>query len=140
MNALEKVAYLKGLIEGMDFAEDDKVAKVLDAIVDALDEIVDTLADVEDAQDEMMELIDEIDYDLGEVERDLYTDGDEDFDFDNELYEVECPTCHDVICIDEEMLDEGEITCPSCGENLEFDLSELECDCCDCDDCDCDCE
>ena len=139
MNALEKVAYLKGLIEGLDFAEDDKVAKVLDAIVDALDEIVDSLADVEDAQEEMMELIDEIDYDLGEVEQDLYVE-DDDYDFDDdELYEVECPTYHDVICIDEDMLDEGEITCPSCGENLEFDLSELDCGC-DCDDCDCDCE
>ena len=38
--------------------------------------------------------------------------------------------------IDEEMLDEGSIDCPNCGETLEFDLEEDDsCDCgenCDC--------
>ena len=58
-------------------------------------------------------------------EDDDYEDADEDddqdeYDFGGEtLYEVKCPTCGEVITIDEEMLDEGATTCPSCGEELE---------------------
>ena len=60
------------------------------------------------------------------LEDDDYLDGD--------LYEVCCPTCGDTVCIDSDMLEEGQTTCPNCGELLEFDLEE---DCGD-DHCDCD--
>ena len=59
-------------------------------------------------------------------------DDDEDFDFDDdELYEVTCPSCGDTVYLTEEMVDEGSIECPGCGENLEFDFDEdlIECDC-----------
>ena len=50
---------------------------------------------------------------------------------DDEVYEIECPACNDVIYLDDEMIDEGGIKCPNCGEELEFDFS---CDeCCGCD-------
>ena len=34
-------------------------------------------------------------------------------------------------CFDDEMIDEGGIKCPNCGENLEFDFSCDECGDCD---------
>ena len=37
-----------------------------------------------------------------------------------------CPTCGEVITIDEEMLDEGATTFPNCGEELEFDMEDEE--------------
>ena len=48
----------------------------------------------------------------------------------------ECPNCHDIIYLDESMLEEEEMACPGCGTRLEF---EFECECsCGCgDDCDC---
>ncbi|MBO4468382.1 MAG: hypothetical protein J5766_03685, partial [Clostridia bacterium] len=49
---------------------------------------------------------------------------------DDELYEIECPECHDVIYLDDDMIDEGGIECPNCGTELEFDFD------CDCEDCD----
>ena len=53
---------------------------------------------------------------------------DDEYDFgdDEVIYEVKCPTCGEVINIDEEMLDEGSTTCPNCGEELEFDMDESE--------------
>ena len=42
----------------------------------------------------------------------------------------------DIVYLDEDMLAEGEIACPNCGTNLEFDF-DCDCDCCD-GDCDCD--
>ena len=53
-------------------------------------------------------------------------DEDDDEDDDDFCYEVECPTCHDVIYLDDEMIDEGGIKCPNCGEELEFDLEGCE--------------
>jgi DNA-directed RNA polymerase subunit RPC12/RpoP len=145
MDMNERIAYLKGLITGLEIDENSKEGKIFNAIVDTLEEMALTIGDVMEDYEELEELVDILDEDLGSVEQDLYDDkeqADDDFDdFDNELYEYVCPTCGDTVCIDEEMLDEGEMKCPNCGEEIEFDL-DCDCDCgddCGCDD-DCGCK
>ncbi len=130
MTVTEKVAYLKGLAEGMKMDDSTNEGKLLLAIIDTLDDIALTVSDMEDSMAELAAQVDEIDDDLGAVEEDLYCDDDDcDCDDDDEaLYEVECPKCGDIICLDEDMLDEGEIDCPNCGEKLEFDFED-GCDC-----------
>ena len=130
MTVTEKVAYLKGLAEGMKMDDSTNEGKLLLAIIDTLDDIALTVSDMEDSMTELAAQVDEIDDDLGTVEEDLYCDDDDcDCDDDDEaLYEVECPKCGDIICLDEDMLDEGEIDCPNCGEKLEFDFED-GCDC-----------
>lgn len=49
-------------------------------------------------------------------------------DDDDELYEVECPTCHKTITLTDSNLDEGTIECPYCGEQLEFDFNDISID------------
>lgn len=139
MDICEKVAYIKGLAEGLNLDEDTKEGKILAAVIDVLGDITEEICDIEDGCDELMEQIDAVDEDLSGVEELVYGDDDccdcDDCD-DDDLYEVECPSCHDTIYLDEDMLCEGGITCPNCGENLEFDF-DGDC-CCDCDDCDSD--
>ena len=60
-------------------------------------------------------------------------DEEDDEEIDGDIYEVECPECHDIIYLDESMLEDEEMICPNCGTRLEF---EFECEC----DGDCDCE
>ena len=131
MTITEKVAYLRGLAEGMKLDSSTNEGKLTLAIIDTLDDIALTVSDLEDTVAELSAQVDEIDDDLGELEGEVYSDGcdDEDEDFDDTLYEVECPSCGDIICLDEEMLDEGEIDCPNCGEKLEFDFEDGDCDC-----------
>lgn len=126
MTITEKVAYLRGLAEGMKLDSSTNEGKLTLAIIDTLDDIALTVSDLEDTVAELSAQVDEIDDDLGELEDEVYSDGcdDEDEDFDDTLYEVECPSCGDIICLDEEMLDEGEIDCPNCGEKLEFDFED----------------
>lgn len=137
MEITEKVAYLKGLIEGLGLDSSTKEGKVILAIVDLLDDIALSVTDLEDSADLMGEQLDSLDEDVSELYEDFYgsEDDDDDDDFDGELYEVTCPACEEVICIDEDMLDEGEIACPNCGEALEFDLDGVldgcDCDCCE---------
>ena len=50
-------------------------------------------------------------------------DDEEGFDFGDEdttIYEVECPSCGNIIDFDEETLEKGSIICDECGEKLEF--------------------
>ena len=146
MTVTEKVSYLKGLAEGLGIDENEKNGKVIKAIIDVLDDLAFTVADLEDGFDELIEQVDAIDEDLGSLEDDFYEDEDEDdYDYedddeeldDEELYEVTCPSRGDTICVTEDMLDEGSVNCPNCGELLEFDFDD-ECDCGD-DDCGCGC-
>ena len=134
MNLTEKVAYIKGLTDGLKLDDNKDEVKVLKAITDLLEDLALTVADLEDAADETTELLDVLDEDLGAVEEVVYGSDCEDcgcgcedddcdcYDDDEDLYEVTCPTCGDTICVNEEMLDEGAIACPNCGENLEFDF------------------
>ncbi len=149
MTLTEKVAYLKGLVEGLGIDETTSQGKVTKAILDVLNDMALSVADLEDSTSELYEEVEALDEDLGNLEDDFYEeeydeDEDEDDDEDcdcccDEIYEVECPNCHEEICIDGEILDKGSIECPNCGENLTFEIEEDEdCGCC-CEDC-CDCE
>ena len=126
MELMEKVAYLKGLMNGLELEADKKETKVFNAIVDVLDELASTLTDVVEETDEMSELIDVLDQDLGDVEEVVFGDDEDDDECccgdEEETYEITCPTCGNTIYIDESMLDEGKMKCPNCGQELEFDL------------------
>ena len=39
-----------------------------------------------------------------------------------ELYEIECPACHETIYLQESVILGGSVDCPACGEPLEFDI------------------
>ena len=140
MDICEKIAYIKGLAEGLNLDETTKEGKILAAVIDLLDDMTTEICDIEDGCDELMEQIDAVDEDLSAVEDIIYgddeCDGDCDCCDDDDVYEIECPNCHDTIYLDEDMLCDEGMTCPNCGTELEFDFS---CDCDDCCDDNCDC-
>ena len=141
MTVTEKVAYLKGLVEGLDFDKDDKETKVINAVLDVLEDLALSVSDLDDEMELVTEQLDAVDEDLADLEEIFYDecddcDCDDDCDCcdcDDEMYEVECPNCGEMIYFDEEIILDGEAECPNCGEVLEFDC---ECDCEDCADCD----
>lgn len=129
MNSLEKLAYLKGLVEGLGLDETKKDTKVINNLITLLEDVVLSVTSLEEGFAEMQQQIDAVDEDLGEVEKDLYEDDDCDCDCckdkddaDDIYYEVTCPTCGDTIHLDDELISMREIDCPNCGEKLEFDL------------------
>ena len=134
MGISEKVAYLKGLMEGMNVDTDSNEGKLFRAIVDVLDEIA---LEVEDLTDEVMELGDGLDVisdDLSDVEdvvfdeddyEELNDEDDEDEDDEEECYATTCPECEEEIFFDDSVLDDGKVECPNCGATLEFDPADL---------------
>ena len=89
MTISEKVAYLKGLAEGLDLdTVKSKEGKLISVMIGILEELA---MSVEDLEENALNLGDEIDVlsdDLSDVE-DVVFDEEEDGDW----FEVECPTC-----------------------------------------------
>ena len=125
----EKIAYLKGLMDGMKLPEDDNT-KLLRAIADCLDAMADEIEEesarvdmIEGDIDEINDDIDELDEVLGfllEEEEDEYDeDEDGEFDWEDDFDYFTCPNCGEVVPVDEEMLqDEADPICPKCNSKL----------------------
>ena len=138
MEITEKVAYLKGLAEGMELDTEKKEGKLLSAIIDVLEDIALELEDIHDETSELADGLDAVSDDLEDVEDVVFGDEDEDeddedseyyeddLDEDEDCYATTCPTCEETIYFDESVLEDGEVICPNCGEKLEFDLSGVE--------------
>ena len=136
MTTAEKVAYLKGLMEGMKLDKESDEGKLFAAIADILGDIVEDVEDVASDLYDLGEDVDAISDDLGDVEDFLAGEGDwaddeddedwEDEDEDEEplFFEVTCPACEQTITVDEDVLNLGTIQCPNCGEMMEFEFDE----------------
>lgn len=136
MNYLkERVAYLKGLAEGMQISDSTNEGKLLKAIIDVLDDVALSVDDMEEVQEQLSEQIDEMDEDLAEMEEVLFEADDEDDSEDEEDVnrEFECPHCGGRIDITEAEIDRDNdvIKCPHCGKDIEI---EWDCDCDECED------
>lgn len=116
-----KIAYIRGLCEGLNLDESKPEIKVMNAIIDLLDDMSYSVTDMEDLYDELSAQVDEIDQDLAEAETELYGE-DDDFDYDDDeddeeneddvFYEVTCDSCGQKLNVSEDVLLEGEIECP----------------------------
>ena len=135
MTLSEKAAYIQGLADGLELDETTKEGKLLAALIDLVGEMTDAIAEIDEDLDTLNDYIEEIDEDLGSVEEMLYDcdcdcdddcdcdgnccDCDEDCELaDGDYFEVECPSCGEVVCFDES-IDPEDLACPACGEKFE---------------------
>ena len=133
MNLTERIAYIRGLAEGLKLDENRDEVKVIKAMIDLLEDMAYDVVEMEEVVDEVCNQVDEIDEDLAEVEEDIYGDGGyvsydkdtDEFSDDEAYYEVTCPACDKTPIVDEDALIEGGLDCPYCGAEIEFDFSEL---------------
>ena len=148
MTISEKSAYLKGLMDGLSLNTETDEGKMIAAIVELLGDVTKRVTDIEETTIAISDELDEIEEDLDAIEdyildeEDEYDDDwddededwddeddyDEGFDFGDEettIYEVEC-ACGEIIDFDEEVLEQGSMICPNCGETLEFSTEDDE--------------
>ena len=82
----EKIAYLKGLAEGVELDSDSKESKLFGALIDIIEEMADIIEDLDDEQVEINEYLELMDEDLTTVEEEIFGD----FSYDDvELFEDE---------------------------------------------------
>ena len=154
MKLTEKIAYMKGLLDGMELDGTTKEGKAILQMAEVMEEMAVYIDDLQSQVDELTELCDLLDQDLGEVESDIYGDDDDDSDDDDDEYQigkvlptegdddawedddeaefetpkyiVNCPGCDEVIALSERRLEEGSMHCPYCDELIEFNYDDIE--------------
>ena len=149
MTTSEKVAYLKGLAEGMGISGETGQGKIFKVIIDVLEDLSLDLADTKDTVVDLTDGLEEINDDLAELEEEFYDccsecggcedyddedeededDEDEDEDYEDEdevFYNVECPGCGFRLTIGESILEDGSFECPECGEVIDFKTASVE--------------
>ena len=120
MTISEKVAYLKGLAEGLNLdTEKSKEGKLISVMIGILEEVGMSIEDLEDTAAALGEEIDAISDDLSDVEQVVFDEDEED---DGDCFEVECPSCEEPLLIDDEALAEGVVECPGCGQKFALEL------------------
>ena len=131
MTISEKVAYLKGLAEGLDLdTSKSKEGKLISVMIGILEEIGLSIEDLEENAEALGEEIDAISDDLSDVEKAVFEDEDEDDacgcgceDEDDDFFEIECPNCKEDLVIDDAVLESGVVQCPNCKEKFALELS-----------------
>jgi DNA-directed RNA polymerase subunit RPC12/RpoP len=126
MSAREKIAYLRGLIEGQNVAENAGVSKFHEALLGALEAIAEELDDIASDQDDLREYVGDLEDEVASLTDEAHEhDDDDDEDEDSEeLYgeeeeyePVTCPECGKDFFYQPDAYDDDEdLLCPHCGK------------------------
>jgi phage FluMu protein Com len=134
----EKLAYLKGLAEGLNVGQGTSEGRVLVGLMEAMHDMARAVERLQTQQYYLEEYVEAIDDDLTDLEDDLYEEYEvEDLDFDDEYdddlefgddddtaieyMEMTCPRCDETVFVDEDVFDNDEVVeviCPECNETV----------------------
>ena len=119
----DRVAYLKGLAEGMKLSDETNESKLLLKTLDVLEKMAEELTTLRADHDELDEYVESIDDDLADMEEYLFDDeeeDDEDEDEDDDQTVVyTCPHCGNEVTFEVDGFDfEEDNLCPNCGKPL----------------------
>ena len=121
MDISEKAAWLKGLAEGLELDTDTKERKLISAMVEVIGEMALELRELREGQAAFSDQLDSVTGDLEDVESVVFGDADDD---ETAHYAAACPHCQETVYFDESLLEGGQILCPNCGHQLEFELKD----------------
>ena len=125
-NINDRVAYLKGLAEGMKLSDETSEGKLLLKMLDVLEEMAGEITSLRTDYDELDEYVESIDDDLADMEEYLFDEEDEDGfedddeeDEDDQMVVYTCPHCGNEVTFEVDGFDfEEDNLCPSCGKPL----------------------
>lgn len=129
MTISEKVAYLKGLAEGLGLdTEKSKEAKLISVMVGILEEIGISIEDLTENAVAIGDELDTLTEGMAEMEAIFYG---EEMDEDgcgcghsHEMY-LPCPNCDHQITIDEDIMSTGTVVCSQCDAKFNLDVQDV---------------
>lgn len=121
----EKAAYMRGLLEGMEFNQNSREKILWEGMINFCNEVAENLHDFKETHEEFAEYVEAIDEDLGVLEKYFYNtneEAEEESDvISNEdgdtVIEMECPNCKEELYFTDEA-GNYEVLCPECGETV----------------------
>lgn len=108
----EKVSYLQGLAEGLNFADGNPQGRIVGGILEILDEMAGTLSALRCDIESIKDYVESLDEDLCDLEESI-------LQADREIVEFECPACGEELYCEADLLSDEdvlEITCPNCND------------------------
>jgi len=139
----ERMAYLKGLAEGLNVGVGTSEGRLMLAMMDVMNEIVRSLDRLQSSQDQLETYVEAVDDDLTDLENAIYDDYDSGLEFDLEdeygdeydedleldglddtaieYLEMVCPNCGETVFVDEDVFENDEVIevlCPECKETV----------------------
>ena len=126
MTIAEKVSYIKGLAEGLKLDTNTNEGKLLTAIIDVLGDIALNIEDIDSDLADLTDVVGDVEDSLMDLEDEVYGESDDDDEFDDEedMYEITCPNCNNTITTDFDVIADGSLECPNCGSTIEFELDD----------------
>lgn len=118
---IEKSAFLKGFIEGLKLDPEKDETKILSSIVTLLCETSKKLEAAENRLQELEKLFYEEQVCTCAHNERLPKEAP---CYENQHFQIVCPSCGEMITVDDEMLQDETVLCPNCGQNLELDIEE----------------
>ncbi len=132
----EKIAYLKGLAEGLKVDESTNEGRIIKGILDILNDMNEYICDMDDELEAALECVDEISEDLADVEDEVYGEYDDECECcgcddcddyeecEEDIYEIECPECGELVYADGETIETEDIYCPKCKKMIEVEIPD----------------
>ena len=133
MSSREKIAWLKGLLSGLEI--EGKEAKIYGAVAEALDALATQIEEQNEQIESLRSLYDEIEEEctaLGEdisTLEDLFDEYAKDENEDDERYaasyiSVTCPSCSTVFYYEQDESEDNDmLECPECRERFPIDIA-----------------
>lgn len=141
----DKLAYARGLFEGMDMKADSPECRLIKALMDALQSASSELDELRKAHEDLSEYVDVLDDDISELESEIYGDFDEDDEDEDEPDDTDdeyddedeceddcdddcdcghehCGHAHSQVMLDKTLLERD---CPNCGNKIGITLRML---------------
>ena len=129
MDLNARAAYIRGMMNGMEFDAASKEGKVIAAMMDLLEQMAAVVTDHDDALDQVYDELETLDEDMDDLISFLAGDeGDGEDDEEDAVYEVTCPNCKTVSTVDEETLLNSELVCSNCGAAFDVELEGEDAD------------
>jgi len=123
----EKVAYLKGLTEGMELPKGKDEGKIIILILELLGDMASAVEAMEVIQDEFADDLGDLEDEVEEL-NEIICEEYEDYDDDYNSILTTCENCGvDIEFTPDEINEDGKIICPACKQEIDF--------CCDCEEC-----
>ena len=126
-NLTDRVAYLKGLAEGLKLDTEKNEGKLISKILELLADVTAKLEAVQEEQDDLSDYVEAIDNDLSDLEDLVYdedeedgdNEDDEDEDGDDSVVEYTCPHCGEEMTFEVDSFDfDEDYLCPNCHQPL----------------------
>jgi len=126
MKARERIAYLDGLIDGLNPVDEDQrriyegIIQAMKALADEIDEQAELIGEQQEFIEEIADWTEQLEADLAELEEGpWYTEGDEEPEDEEEgegFGSATCPECGHLFFFDPDAYEDGDaVECPGCG-------------------------